>query len=157
MVVLWFSGHRIALTTDTFRAAVTKATSVALVTLLVFGLVSYRRMMHRDSVTEEYKREIRMIRRKYRDVFQAECLELEDYKLEREIKSEIAEHESNLKHRWKRIKQMGYTQTLATINGILLATVLTWANVSMTLALLGGLALGALLCFYGAKRHKQVK
>jgi len=108
-------------------------------------------------VTEEYKREIRMIRRKYRDVFQAECLELEDYELEREIKSEIAEHESNLKHRWKRIKQMGYTQTLATINGILLATVLIWANVSMTLALLGGLALGALLCFDGAKRHKQVK
>jgi hypothetical protein len=52
---------------------------------------------------------------------------------------------------------MGYTQTLATINGILLATVLTWANVSMTLAPLGGLALGALPCFYGAKRHKQVK
>ena len=153
-MVLWTSDRS---TTDTFRAALTKATSVALVTLLVFGLVSYRRMMHRDSVTEEYKREIRMIRRKYRDVFQAECLELEDYKLEREIKSEIVEHESNLKYRWKRIKQMGYTQTLATINGILLATVLTWANVSMTLALLGGLALGALLCFYGAKRHKQVK
>ena len=154
LVVLWTSDRS---TTDTFRAALTKATSVALVTLLVFGLVSYRRMMHRDSVTEEYKREIRMIRRKYGDVFQAECFELEDYKLEREIKSEIAERESNLKHRWKRIKQMGYTQTLATINGILLATVLTWANVSMMLALLGGLALGALLCFYGAKRHKQVK
>jgi hypothetical protein len=154
LVVLWTSDRS---TTDTFRAALTKATSVALVTLLVFGLVSYRRMMHRDSVTEEYKREIRMIRRKYRDVFQAECLELKDYKLEREIKSEIAEHESNLKHRWKRIKQMGYTQTLATINGILLATVLIWANVSMTLALLSGLALGALLCFHGAKRHKQVK
>jgi len=133
LVVLWTSDRS---TTDTFRAALTKATSVALVTLLVFGLVSYRRMMHRDSVTEEYKREIRMIRRKYRDVFQAECLELEDYKLEREIKSEIAEHESNLKH---------------------LATVLIWANVSLTLALLGGLALGALLCFCGAKRHKQVK
>jgi hypothetical protein len=154
LVVLWTSERS---TIDTFRAALTKATSVALVTLLVFGLVSYRRMMHRDSVTEEYKREIRMIRRKYRDVFQAECLELKDYKLEREIKSEIAEHESNLKHRWKRIKQMGYTQTLATINGILLATVLIWANVSMTLALLSGLALGALLCFHGAKRHKQVK
>jgi hypothetical protein len=133
LVVLWTSDRS---TTDTFRAALTKATSVALVTLLVFGLVSYRRMMHRDSVTEEYKREIRMIRRKYRDVFQAECLELEDYKLEREIKSEIAEHESNLKH---------------------LATVLIWANVSLTLARLGGLALGALLCFCGAKRHKQVK
>jgi hypothetical protein len=133
LVVLWTSDRS---TTDTFRAALTKATSVALVTLLVFGLVSYRRMMHRDSVTEEYKREIRMIRRKYRDVFQAECLELEDYKLEREIKSEIAEHESNLKH---------------------LATVLIWANVSLTLALLCWLALGALLCFCGAKRHKQVK
>jgi hypothetical protein len=104
LVVLWTSDRS---TTDTFRAALTKATSVALVTLLVFGLVSYRRMMHRDSVTEEYKREIRMIRRKYRDVFQAEYLELEDYKLEREIKSEIAEHESNLKHRWKRIKADG--------------------------------------------------
>jgi hypothetical protein len=61
LVVLWTS-HRS--TTDTFRAALTKATSVALVTLLVFGLVSYRRMMHCGSVTEEYKREIRMIRRK---------------------------------------------------------------------------------------------
>src|SRR5580692_12047291 len=56
LVVLWTSDRS---TTDTFRAALTKATSVALVTLLVFGLVSYRRMMRRDSVTEEYKREIK--------------------------------------------------------------------------------------------------
>jgi hypothetical protein len=76
LVVLWTSDRS---TTGTFRAALTKATSVALVTLLVFGLVSYRCMMHRDSVTEEYKREIGMIRRKYRDVFQAECFELEEY------------------------------------------------------------------------------
>ena len=48
-----------------------------------------------------------------------------------------------MKHRWKRIKQMGYTQTLAIINAILLATVLMWVNFNMTLVLLSGFALGA--------------
>ncbi len=150
LVALWTSDRSASATS---RAALSKSTDVALFALLVFGLVSYRRMIHRDSVTEEYKRETKKIRRRYRDLFQADCPEIKDYWLEYEDKTD----ESNLKHRWRRIKQMGYTQTLAVINGILLATVLMWAGVVTELALLSGVALGTVLCFHGAKPHKSHK
>jgi len=148
LVALWTSDRSASATS---RAALSKATDGALFALLVFGLVSYRRMIHRDSVTEEYKRETRMIRRRYRELVQADSSEIKDYRLESEDKAE----ESDLKHRWRRIKQMGYTQTLAVINGILLATVLLWTGVIMQLALLSGAALGAGLCFHGANPHKS--
>jgi hypothetical protein len=162
LAVVWASDR----TSEAFRAALTTLTPQALVALLVFGLVSYLRMIHRDKVTAEYKRDTKMVRRKYREVFQAECPELKEYKLEHEIKQEIKSkadaldnhRKRRLRDRWKRMNQMGYTQTLAVMNGILLATVLiSTAALSMPLAALAGFVLGALLSFGGAKPHDVVK
>jgi hypothetical protein len=114
-------------------------------------------MIHRDKVTAEYKRDTKMIRRKYRDVFDTESPSLKDYELEMETKSQKAE--ADLEHRWKRFKQMGYTQTLAVINGILLAAFVRWTTstcpVSSWLALLNGLMLSIVLCYIGGKPHKR--
>jgi hypothetical protein len=152
LATLWASAG------ESVRPALTILTKQALPVLFVFGLVSYRRMIHRDGVTEEYKRDTKWIRGKYREVFQAESPELQGYQLEAEIKRTNAASDTDLRHRWKRIKQMGYTQTLAVINGILLALLLIWITALSTLtASLGGLALSTLLCFLGAKQHKSVR
>jgi hypothetical protein len=136
----------------------TAPANIALVALLVFGLIIYHRLMHRDKVTAEYKRETRMIRQKYRELFQSECPGIETYKLEREKKAEKEEGEGDLEYRWKRFKQMGYTQTLGVINGILFATLLMMSTcISRQAAAWSGVALSAVLCFHGAKRHKYDK
>jgi hypothetical protein len=147
LVVLWTSDRSASATSRVLSRSI----NVALLALLVFGLVSYRRMMHCDSITDEYKRDTKMIRRRYRELFQAECPEIKDYRLESEDRAE----ESDLAHRWRRIKHMGYTQTLAIVNGVLLAIVLMWAGVVTELAALSGVAFGAVLCFHGARPHKS--
>jgi len=57
----------------------------------------------------------------------------------------------------ERIKQMGYIQTLAVINAILLTAVLLWIGVSTAFSILSGLIFGTVLCLYGGQRHKRIR
>jgi len=145
LVALWTSARA----TGPSLSPLTTATTIALVALLLFALITYGRMIHRDRVTEEYKRETRKIRKLYRQTFPG----LGEYTLHSERNAAKNAKCSDLKYRWGRIKQMGYTQTVAVINGILLAILLRWSHVRFDRALLGGIALGIALCFHGAQRH----
>jgi hypothetical protein len=127
----------------------------AALTLLVFGLVSHRRMVHRDKVTAEYKKTANTIRRTYRSVFGAESPALPGYKLEYEIKNEEASRRGTWSRRLKRIGQMGYTQTLAVMNGILLVLTIEWtAGSDYGLSIVSGLALTLFLSIVGSTPHE---
>jgi len=83
------TSHKAVLSLLICTELVPKSTCVALFALLVFGLVSYRRMMDRDRVTEEFKRETRAIRRRYRELFEAECPTMMDLQAQKRTKGEI--------------------------------------------------------------------
>jgi len=143
LVALWTS-ERVIQPKDLPRL-----TAVALLTLLVFGIVSFWRMVHRDRVTSEYKRTTYEIRQRYRTAFP----ELTDYKLELEVKAERHKYDSDWTKRRRRIRQMGYTQTLAVVNGLLLMGAGWNAEFRTSLWVASGIVLTCALSVYGANPH----
>ena len=125
-------------------------TEVALLTLLVFGIVSFWRMVHRDRVTAEYKRTTHKIRRCYRTAFP----ELAEYKLEMEIQVDRHKNDPHWIKRRRRIRQMGYTQTLAIVNGLLLMAAVWNAEFGARVWLSSGFLLACALSLYGANPHE---
>jgi hypothetical protein len=126
-------------------------TEAALLALLAFGLISFWRMVHRDKVTVEYKRTTHDIRRRYRAAFP----EVADYKLEHELKAEDREGLSDWEKRGSRIKQMGFTQTLAVVNGLLLMGAEWNAGFHPLIWVSSGLVFAGALMVAGADPHDK--
>jgi hypothetical protein len=152
LVALWSTDRAKA---ADFQASLTLWTGRAVLALLVLGLVAYRRMLHRDKITAEYKRTANAIRRSYRSVFRHESPDLPAYKLEFENNNEKEALLSRWTRRRKRIRQMGYTQTLAVMNGVLLVLAIEWTVESQYgWSVAAGLALTVFLCIVGATPHE---
>ncbi len=127
----------------------TRLTEVALLTLLVFGIISFWRMVHRDRVTSGYKGTTYFIRDRYRTAFP----ELSDYKLKHERDYERQKNDPYWTKRGRRIRQMGYTQTLAVVNGLLVMAAGWNAQFPTFVWVASGLLFACALSVYGANPH----
>jgi hypothetical protein len=146
LAVLWASKE---LKAD--HATLKQITWQASLALMVFGLLSFRRMMHRDRVTAEYKKTTRYIRNMYRDSFAGTHPLFNQYQVPRERPKESA-----LRARLRRIFQGGYTPSLALMNGFLLTVALIAADEISEAASVGwGVALAVLLCVLGSVSPKR--
>lgn len=153
LIVLWTSDK----VSDDIGDRLPTLTWQACLALLLFGLVSYRRMIHRDRVTAEYKQTTNYIRDKYREAFRDECEELKDYELPLERQNRTRKDEPKWVKRARRIGQAGYTPTLAVLNGVLLVAVLASATrLQNAWSVSLGLLLAVVLCFIGSRSYKEI-
>jgi len=131
-------------TDNTLAMSPSELTCYASFGLLLFGILSYLRMRHRDSVTEGYKRATAYVRNFYRRMYSDSPPKLQDY--DPPLKSLGRDHQpasgavvqpkkATLRVRMRRYlakrieKTMrgGYTVSLAVMNGLLLVVAL-WAT-----------------------------
>lgn len=136
------------------------------VTLWMFGFLTYLRMIHRDRVTAGYKHTANYIRREYIHIASEKALER--YWVPRALRPEKPSPSAK---RRERIKNMGYTQTVAVLNGALLGGVLLWpksvpeaspplswlSQIPTELALVLTGLWTAVLCWHGAQPHTPSK
>jgi len=114
--------------------------TVALGALLVLGLLSYLRVLHRNSVTDEYQRTLRYVRERYKQ----ECPGLVEYRVPLRTRSWRA--------RWLRA---GYAETLAVLDGMLLAALLAAGpGLGRAGSAISGLALTTGLWAFASVRKK---
>jgi len=133
---------------------VVQVTKLACLAMLLFGLLSFRRMMHRDGVTDKYKRITHYIRRRYRDTFKEDVRALADYEVVEML--EPPKNRTDLEKRARRIVQGGYTPSLALMNGILLtATLRMGFDFDIDLAAWLGAALTLVLWVAGSAPHSK--
>lgn len=133
---------------------VSQVTKLACLAMLLFGLLSFRRMMHRDGVTDRYKRITHYIRRRYRDTFKDDVRALADYEVVEML--EAPKERRDLEKRARRILQGGYTPSLALMNGMLLtATLHTSTALGVELAIWSGAALTVVLWVVGSAPHNK--
>jgi putative (di)nucleoside polyphosphate hydrolase len=139
-------GGLVAFATNSSPFATAYLTQVlrwSLVGLLLFGLLTYLRMLQRNRVTDEYKRTLNYIRTVYKSAA-GEAL-LPTYSVPRTIHSRATE--------WLRA---GYGETLAVLNGLLtIGLLLAWQRTPLIAAGLG-LALGAVLWKMAGSRGRHV-
>jgi hypothetical protein len=83
--------------------------------LLLFGMMTYLRMRHRDAVTDEYRKTRKHIQETFRAIFSDADRLLQGY----HVPLGLAGRE--WKDPWKRLRQGGYTHTTAVVNGMVLA------------------------------------
>lgn len=133
---------------------VAQVTKLATFAMLAFGLISFRRMMHRDGVTDKYKRITHYIRRRYRDAFKEDVRALADYDVVEML--EPPKERGELEKRARRILQGGYTPLLGLLNGILLIAALRIGFDIETRAAIGsGVALTLVLWVAGSAPHHR--
>ena len=133
---------------------VAQVTKLATFAMLAFGLISFRRMMHRDGVTDKYKRITHYIRRRYRDAFKEDVRALADYEVVEML--EPPKERGELEKRARRILQGGYTPLLGLLNGILLIAALRIGFDMDTRAAIGsGVALTLVLWVVGSAPHRR--
>lgn len=129
-----------------------KLAGQASLALLVFGLLTYLRMLHRDWVTTEFNDTTDHIRSLYMQLYRDSCPELEGYVVP------LGRHK-NYKNKNRRIPRPlrgGYAQTIAVIDGMLLFPVLAWwAGMPTGWALFCGGCLAALLSFFARGGNKE--
>lgn len=141
--------------------------------LLIFGFLSFLRMMHRDGVTSEYKHTMRYIRRIYCDAFGATDPALRQYRVplgkhfrRRQEKQEaqptpLHKLGKRVAGHARRTLQGGYTVSLAFMNGILLAVTMLASGVdkpdgetyNLALSVTCGALLALVLCAIGSQPH----
>lgn len=106
--------------------------------LLLFGLLSYLRMIHRNRVTHQYHETLRYIR----DTYLAACPnELNSYRVPRRV--------DELRGKWLKA---GYAETIGTIDGLLFAGVLWRVGVAPYLAGILGAGVATALWLYARRR-----
>jgi len=86
--------------------------------LLLFGMMTYLRMRHRDAVTDEYRETRKHIQETYRKIFNDADRLLVGYHVP------VGLAELKWKEPWKRLSQGGYMYTTAVVNGVVLAVAL---------------------------------
>jgi hypothetical protein len=114
-------------------------TRAAVAALLVVGILSYLRMLHRNRTTDEYHRTLRYIRAR----LVATLPGFSDYEVPRTIDS------------WPDNLRAGYAETVGVLNGLLLA-VLVWLLYSgqWCVAIGSGAALAAISWWLACDRQK---
>lgn len=148
LVALWTQDHADA----AMPAYVEQVTRLASFAMLAFGLISFRRMMHRDAVTAKYKRITHYIRRRYRDAFKEDVRALADYEVVEML--EPPKNRGELEKRARRVLQGGYTPLLGLMNGVLLTAALrTGFDLALGPAVGGGAALTLVLWVIGSAHH----
>lgn len=142
---------------QTLKTTLPELAGQASLALLIFGLLTYFRMLHRDWVTTEFNDTTDHIRRLYTEIYKVACPELEDYVVP------LGRHK-NYKNKHMKIPSPlrgGYAQTIAIIDGMLLFPVLAWwAHVPRGWALVSGVSLAALLSFCASRKvsiDKEIK
>ena len=117
------------------------AAGTAIAILLIIGLLSYVRMIHRNRVTDEYQDVLKYIRQKYAML----CPQLGEYRLPLRPKTGSS--------RWLR---GGYGETFAVMDGMLLGAFLVLARrVDPLPASVAAVALALVLWWYVGQRTKQ--
>jgi hypothetical protein len=128
-------------------------TRYACLALLIFGLGTYFRMLHRDRVTEGFKRTTRYIRDTYRVTLREEC-QLAMYAVPLEPPM-WAKKKADLKPKYLlRLMHAGYTPTLGVMNGVLLFAFLVWST-ARTVAFAYGIGLAAVLWIVGSWPYEK--
>jgi hypothetical protein len=122
--------------------------------LLTFGLLTFRRMMHRDRITAEYKETTRYIREHYLRILQDS--ELAGFEIPRRLDKPIKQ---DVPRRLNRVSKVGYTPSLGLINGVLLTATLWGAGLDVSVAVPSGIALTIFLLWMGSApdRNKNLK
>jgi hypothetical protein len=113
--------------------------------LLVFGVMTYLRMRHRDAVTDEYRSTQRYIRATFRSIFDRGDRILDDYHVPVGLKGSthhirpkpainVKDRKKGAKPLWQRLRKLrerytrvmqgGYTHTTAVVNGVVLTIAL---------------------------------
>jgi hypothetical protein len=152
IIVLWASDKA----PDIVRVTPT-LTWLATLALLVFGLLTYRRMIHRDIVTAEYRRASNYVRSFIRKTYREECPALREFLLPHEKDTQSSKHGA-WTDRLRRISRGGYTPTLAFLNGLLLVPVLVFgAELTLPWAFSAGAVLAIALCWLGSGPHKNLE
>lgn len=113
--------------------------------LLTFGLLTFRRMMHRDRITAEYKETTKYIRENYLRILQDS--ELKGFEIPRRLDKPI---KKDVPKRLNRVSKIGYTPSLGLINGVLLVATLWGAGLGCLVSILSGIALTILLLWVGS-------
>ena len=122
------------------RTTVVAAAGWAAAVLLVFGLMTYLRMLQRNRVTDEYQRTLKYLRK----LLATRSEELDDYVVPRMRKSFLG--------KWLK---GGYAETIGVINGMLLVALLVLLTpLKPWLAGVMGALLAGLLWMPGAVRRK---
>lgn len=117
--------------------------------LLAFGLLTFRRMMHRDRVTAEYKATTRHIRDTYLGILQDAGLD------GLQIPCRLDEPLAGTSKRLSRISKFGYTPSLGLLNGVLLAATLSGAGLGAAYAISCGTGLTVFLWWIGSAPDKD--
>jgi hypothetical protein len=120
-------------------------TCFASIALLLFGLLSFFRMRHRDSVTKGYKGTTKYVRDFYLALFAQETPQLVTYKLPLK--------QPDGSGAFEKLKRGGYTVSVAMMNGALLMVAVLALEVQCAIAWIQpaiaaacGVALAAVLC-----------
>jgi hypothetical protein len=124
LVALWANDKL----SEDIRDQLPALTGQACLALLIFGLVSYFRMLHRDRVTDEYKDTTSYIRNRYLQEFRDQDKAPLVYELPLEKLKASRKGESEWKKQLRRIVQGGYAPTLGVMNSVLLVSVLMWTS-----------------------------
>jgi hypothetical protein len=106
------------------EAELIKLTWEAIFVVLLFGIATFFRMRHRDNITAEYKGIANLVRKRYREYYADHSPELRNFELPFERRNTAKEKLSKtsigrMRLRLGRISHMGFTSTLAILNGIL--------------------------------------
>jgi hypothetical protein len=137
---------------QTLKTTLPELAGQASLALLIFGLLTYFRMLHRDWVTTEFNDTTDDIRRLYKKLYKDACPELEDYV----VPLGLQENYRNKHMRIPRPLRAGYAQTIAVIDGMLLFPVLAWwAHAPRGWALFGGVCLASVLSFCASRDNKK--
>ena len=137
---------------QTLNTTLPKLAGQACLALLIFGLLTYFRMLHRDWVTTEFNDTTDRIRRLYTELYKDTCPELMNYV----VPLGLQENYKNKHVKIPRPLRAGYAQTIAVIDGMLLFPVLAWwAHMPRGWALFCGSCLASLLLFCASRDNKK--
>jgi hypothetical protein len=137
---------------QTLNTTLHKLAGQASLALLIFGLLTYFRMLHRDWVTTEFNDTTDRIRRLYIELYKDTCPELEGYVVPLGLRKTYR----NKHMRIPRPLRAGYAQTIAVIDGMLLLPVLAWwAHVPKGWALFCGFCLASMLLFCATRNNNK--
>ena len=108
--------------------------------LIIFGFLTYLRMVQRNRVTDEYQRTLKYIRKQCISL----CPDLASYKVPRHNKKW-----------WLKWIKGGYAETIGTINSMLIGALIFHYSKNIVIAIIVGLLFCTLQWLYACIRNKK--